>query len=204
MIITVSWSHSPHSLQKRQRSVFVSCERCGIDVYTLFLTKRRNVTARWTSASSYQSFRVEHPGLETFKPALSNGGRTLPSTIVLSTIDSTSCVDTRPYQTPDPCGVYICFETWEIMPNLGFRRVLAIQFPTYLCPPMCELFRRRARLESGRVFSVWRTCSSFSAGVPVSFSRGAPEKEGCSICVWTSHPFRSRERVKAGQTYVCA
>lgn len=60
------------------------------------------------------------------------------------------------------------------------RTILTIQLPTYLCPPTCEFIRTRARLASGSFFSVSRTCSSFSKGVPWNFSSGGPETEWCS------------------------
>ena len=55
----------------------------------------------------YQSLRVLQLGLERFRPPRSRGGSTRPLRIVLITIESTSCGVTRPYQIPDPEGVYI-------------------------------------------------------------------------------------------------
>jgi len=65
---------------------------------------------RWTHLLDltliyHQSFKLAQPGLDKFTPPRSKGARTSPPIIVFCTIDSTSCVVTRPYHTPDPCGV---------------------------------------------------------------------------------------------------
>jgi len=56
----------------------------------------------------HQSFRFWQFGRERLSPPRRSGGRTRPLRMVLVTIESTSCGVTRPYQIPDPEGVYNC------------------------------------------------------------------------------------------------
>jgi hypothetical protein len=89
-------------------------ERCIAKIHNTSTKKRREKlklrkwkkNAFWGVGRYYQSFRFWQFGRERLSPPRRRGGRTRPLMMVLVTIESTSCGVTRPYQIPDPEGVY--------------------------------------------------------------------------------------------------
>ena len=151
--------------------------------------------------------------------------------MVLVTIESTSCGVTRPYQIPDPEGVYNCMSReigkhvyqsinqrrcrYEYLGSTAMQngtfgnekrttwRVLTIQLPAYRCPPTCETLTINARFASELCFSCAEIFSSFSSGVTLRSSKGGPiVSEGCSSCVSASQPCASKDLMNAIETHM--